>query len=79
MTYMVRKLLIPRKFWGFEIFFVGARIFSMLRVMVVTQILESLIAFEDKDRPLELAGSDCKDWRIEVCVCGGHAHIRKPA
>ena len=47
MTYMVRKLLNPRKFWhqgcgGWSIF-VAARIFSTLRVMVVTQILESLI------------------------------------
>ena len=45
MTYMVRKLLIRANF-GTRVVGVGAffaaRILSMLRVMVVTQILESL-------------------------------------
>ena len=48
MTYMVRKLLIPRNFghqgcvWGWRVF-LASRFFSTLRVMVVTQIFESLL------------------------------------
>ena len=47
MIYMVKNLFLPRKFWhqgcGRWIIFLSAIICSTLRVMVVTQILESLL------------------------------------